>query len=237
MRRTRPAVRGLLLRGRESGADPFPSRERVRLLHDCPGVWARASHARTGCAGTGHLACRSPRRQDDSAPACRPSAARILARDSPPRTAWPQCSRTSATRSARWAARPASRGRRADAGARHRRQHRHLQPARPGGAAARSTCGRRAELVQLDGPGTFRGRTTLDRAFSHPMFRDLQEGTTASARWSPGLRPACPSGSARPASGSSPRWSRATRSRCSAPPRRSAACSPQPMTPSRAAIR
>ena len=34
------------------------------------------------------------------------------------------------------------------------------------------------ELVQLDGPGTFRGRTTLDRAFSHPMFRDLQEGTT-----------------------------------------------------------
>ena len=34
------------------------------------------------------------------------------------------------------------------------------------------------ELVQLDGTGTFRGRTTLDRAFSHPMFRDLQQGTT-----------------------------------------------------------
>ncbi len=33
-------------------------------------------------------------------------------------------------------------------------------------------------LVQLDGPGTFRGRTTLDRAFSHPMFRELQQGTT-----------------------------------------------------------
>ncbi len=32
------------------------------------------------------------------------------------------------------------------------------------------------ELVQLDGPGTFRGRTTLDRAFSQPMFRDLQQG-------------------------------------------------------------
>ena len=32
--------------------------------------------------------------------------------------------------------------------------------------------------MQLDGPGTFRGRTTLDRAFSHPMFRDLQQGAT-----------------------------------------------------------
>jgi predicted permease len=34
------------------------------------------------------------------------------------------------------------------------------------------------DLVQLDGPGTFRGRTTLNRAFSHPMFRDLQQGET-----------------------------------------------------------
>ena len=43
---------------------------------------------------------------------------------------------------------------------------------------ARSPSSPRAQLVQLDGPGTFRGRTTLDRAFSHPMFRDLQQGTT-----------------------------------------------------------
>jgi len=31
-------------------------------------------------------------------------------------------------------------------------------------------------LVQLDGPGPFRGQTELDRAFSYPMFRDLQAG-------------------------------------------------------------
>jgi hypothetical protein len=31
------------------------------------------------------------------------------------------------------------------------------------------------QLVQLDGPGTFRGRSTLNRAFSHPMFLDLQQ--------------------------------------------------------------
>ena len=31
-------------------------------------------------------------------------------------------------------------------------------------------------LVQLDGPGPFMGRTELDRAFSYPMFKDLQEG-------------------------------------------------------------
>jgi predicted permease len=34
------------------------------------------------------------------------------------------------------------------------------------------------DLVQLDGPGTFRGRTSLGRAFSQPMFRDLQQGET-----------------------------------------------------------
>jgi predicted permease len=34
------------------------------------------------------------------------------------------------------------------------------------------------DLVQLDGPGTFRGRTTLNRGFSHPMFRDLSDGET-----------------------------------------------------------
>lgn len=36
-------------------------------------------------------------------------------------------------------------------------------------------------LVQLDGPGTFRGRTELDRAFSYPMYRDLATGTAATA--------------------------------------------------------
>ena len=30
-------------------------------------------------------------------------------------------------------------------------------------------------LVQLDGPGPFMGATELDRAFSYPMFRDLQD--------------------------------------------------------------
>jgi len=34
------------------------------------------------------------------------------------------------------------------------------------------------DLVQLDAPGTFLGRTTINRAFSHPMFRDLQQGDT-----------------------------------------------------------
>ncbi len=36
-------------------------------------------------------------------------------------------------------------------------------------------------LVQLDGPGAFSGRTELGRAFSYPMFRDLSEGTGATA--------------------------------------------------------
>ena len=31
------------------------------------------------------------------------------------------------------------------------------------------------ELVQLDGPGTFRGRTSNERTFSHPMYRDLRD--------------------------------------------------------------
>jgi predicted permease len=31
------------------------------------------------------------------------------------------------------------------------------------------------ELVQLDGPGTFRGRTTDARTFSYPMYRDLRD--------------------------------------------------------------
>ena len=31
------------------------------------------------------------------------------------------------------------------------------------------------ELVQLDGPGTFRGRTSNARTFSHPMYRDLRD--------------------------------------------------------------
>ena len=31
------------------------------------------------------------------------------------------------------------------------------------------------ELVQLDGPGTFRGRTTNDRTFSYPMYADLRD--------------------------------------------------------------
>jgi predicted permease len=31
------------------------------------------------------------------------------------------------------------------------------------------------ELVQLDGPGTFRGSTAGQRTFSHPMYRDLRE--------------------------------------------------------------
>ncbi len=35
------------------------------------------------------------------------------------------------------------------------------------------------ELVQLDGPSPFRGRTDLDRAFSFPMYRDLRESTKA----------------------------------------------------------
>jgi predicted permease len=30
-------------------------------------------------------------------------------------------------------------------------------------------------LVQLDGPGTFRGRTTNDRTFSYPMYADLRD--------------------------------------------------------------
>ncbi|MGE0363390.1 MAG: ABC transporter permease [Vicinamibacterales bacterium] len=34
------------------------------------------------------------------------------------------------------------------------------------------------DLVQLDGPGTFLGRTSINRAFSHPMFRDLRQGET-----------------------------------------------------------
>src|SRR5690606_56496 len=32
------------------------------------------------------------------------------------------------------------------------------------------------ELVQLDGPGTFRGRTTGSQTFSYPMYRDLRDG-------------------------------------------------------------
>ena len=35
-----------------------------------------------------------------------------------------------------------------------------------------------AALVQLDGPGAFMGMTELDRAFSYPMFRDLQAETS-----------------------------------------------------------
>src|SRR5687767_15452242 len=35
------------------------------------------------------------------------------------------------------------------------------------------------ELVQLDGPGTFRGRTTNERTFSHPMYRDLRDRNDA----------------------------------------------------------
>jgi predicted permease len=35
------------------------------------------------------------------------------------------------------------------------------------------------ELVQLDGPGTFRGRTTNERTFSHPMYRDLRDRSDA----------------------------------------------------------
>ena len=31
------------------------------------------------------------------------------------------------------------------------------------------------ELVQLDGPGTFRGRTANARTFSYPMYRDLRD--------------------------------------------------------------
>jgi predicted permease len=31
------------------------------------------------------------------------------------------------------------------------------------------------ELVQLDGPGTFRGRTSNDRTFSYPMYADLRD--------------------------------------------------------------
>ena len=31
------------------------------------------------------------------------------------------------------------------------------------------------ELVQLDGPGTFRGRTSNDRSFSYPMYVDLRD--------------------------------------------------------------
>ena len=31
------------------------------------------------------------------------------------------------------------------------------------------------ELVQLDGPGTFRGRTTNERTFSYPMYQDLRD--------------------------------------------------------------
>jgi predicted permease len=31
------------------------------------------------------------------------------------------------------------------------------------------------ELVQLDGPGTFRGRTTNDRTFSYPMYVDMRD--------------------------------------------------------------
>jgi predicted permease len=34
------------------------------------------------------------------------------------------------------------------------------------------------ELVQLEGPGTFVGRSTIGRSFSQPMFRDLQQGET-----------------------------------------------------------
>ena len=30
------------------------------------------------------------------------------------------------------------------------------------------------ELVQLDGPGTFRGSTAGTRTFSYPMYRDLE---------------------------------------------------------------
>ncbi|MEQ1772129.1 MAG: ABC transporter permease, partial [Devosia sp.] len=36
-------------------------------------------------------------------------------------------------------------------------------------------------LVQLDGPGAFSGRTELGSAFSYPMFRDLSDGTGATA--------------------------------------------------------
>ena len=32
------------------------------------------------------------------------------------------------------------------------------------------------ELVQLDGPGPFSGRTMNDRTFSYPMYRDLRDG-------------------------------------------------------------
>src|SRR5919106_5567994 len=31
------------------------------------------------------------------------------------------------------------------------------------------------ELVQLDGPGTFRGRTANDRTFSYPMYVDFRD--------------------------------------------------------------
>ncbi len=37
------------------------------------------------------------------------------------------------------------------------------------------------ELVQLDGPGTFRGRTNGNRTFSYPMYRDLRDRTDAFA--------------------------------------------------------
>src|SRR5512134_2101221 len=35
------------------------------------------------------------------------------------------------------------------------------------------------ELVQLDGPGPFSGRTMNDRTFSYPMYQDLRDGNDA----------------------------------------------------------
>ena len=34
------------------------------------------------------------------------------------------------------------------------------------------------QLVQLDGPGAFRGRSEGDRTFSYPMYRDLRDKNT-----------------------------------------------------------
>ena len=46
------------------------------------------------------------------------------------------------------------------------------------------------ELVQLDGPGPFNGRTQNDRTFSYPMYQDLRDGNdvfTGAHRPRPGV--------------------------------------------------
>ena len=39
------------------------------------------------------------------------------------------------------------------------------------------------ELVQIDGPGSFSGRTMNDRTFSYPMYRDIRDDNGGRFAW------------------------------------------------------